>query len=152
MSDGYDSTSDTQRHINTVRIFIGSVLHNLEMRAESHDASKLYDPEKVMYDEFTPLLKQLTYGSEEYKTSLESMGSALEHHYQENSHHPEHYPDGVNGMSLLDLIEMLADWKAASMRHSDGNIAESLKINAKRFNLSDQLARIFENTVREMEW
>ena len=58
----------------------------------------------------------------------------------------------INGMSLIDVIEMLADWKAAGMRHSDGSIEKSLEINRKRFGVSDQLFRILSNTVKELEW
>jgi hypothetical protein len=53
-------------------------------------------------------------------------------------------------MTLLDLIEMLVDWKAASERHNDGNIRKSVEINGKRFEMSPQLIRIFENTVKEL--
>lgn len=33
----------------------------------------------------------------------------LDHHYQNNDHHPEHFELGINGMNLLQLLEMLAD-------------------------------------------
>lgn len=148
----YDSTEDTKKHIETVRSFLLDILANVESRLGCHDASKLEEPEKGMYDEFTPRLRAMTYGSDEYKACLKEMGVALQHHYAVNTHHPEHYPNGVNGMSLLDLIEMLADWKAAGLRHADGNLAESLEINKKRFLMSDQLAEIFENTARELGW
>ncbi|MBI5954360.1 MAG: hypothetical protein HY865_22110 [Chloroflexi bacterium] len=121
-------------------------------RITHHDASKLQEPEKSMYDKFTPMLRSLTYGSDEYKATLKEMGAALDHHYRVNSHHPEHYPNGINGMSLIDLIEMLADWKAASLRHADGNILKSLEVNRVRFGMSDQLFEIFKNTVIEMGW
>jgi hypothetical protein len=114
--------------------------------------SKLEEPEKSMYDEFTPKLRAMTYGSDEYKQMLAAMGPALQHHYVNNTHHPEHYSNGVNGMSLLDLIEMLADWKAAGMRHADGSMAQSLEVNRKRFGMSDQLYEIFVNTVKELGW
>lgn len=58
----------------------------------------------------------------------------------------------VNGMTLLDVIEMLCDWKAATERHADGSITQSIQINRKRFNISDQLAEILENTRKEMGW
>lgn len=58
----------------------------------------------------------------------------------------------VNNMSLLDIVEMFVDWKAASERHADGDIRASIAENRNRFVLSDQLAAIFENTVREMGW
>lgn len=59
---------------------------------------------------------------------------------------------GIHGMSLLDLIEMLADWKVASSEQFGGSIENSIKENKKRFEMSDQLVMIFENTVREMDW
>jgi hypothetical protein len=148
----YDSTEDTKKHIDTVRGFITEIKQNLSGRSSIHDLSKLQEPEKSMYDEFTPKLRDSTYGSDEYKSFLRDMGAALQHHYEVNSHHPEHYPNGINGMSLLDLIEMLADWKAAGMRHANGDIAKSLEINRKRFEMSDQLFEIFKNTVLELGW
>jgi hypothetical protein len=55
-------------------------------------------------------------------------------------------------MTLLDLIEMVADWRAASERYREGSIADSLTHNKERFGLSDQLASILANTVKEMGW
>ena len=80
------------------------------------------------------------------------MGDALKHHYEVNSHHPEHYDNGVAGMSLLDVMEMFCDWRAAAQRHSDGTFKKSLVINQERFAISDQLASIFENTRLELGW
>ena len=148
----YDSTKDTIDHIEKVMELLEKVVINLEGRSARHDASKLEEPEKSMYDEFTPKLRGSTYGSDEYKGFLQDMGTALKHHYENNSHHPEHYKNGINGMSLLDVIEMLVDWKAAGMRHANGNIQDSLKINKERFGFSDQLAEILENTVKELKW
>lgn len=54
----------------------------------------------------------------------------------------------VNDMTLVDVLEMLVDWKAASERHTDGNIRKSIEVNTERFGLSPQLATILENTVR----
>lgn len=148
----YDSTQDTVDHIENVMRLLEKVVINLENRAAEHDDSKLKEPEKSMYDEFTPKLRGSTYGSDEYKQFLKDMSVALKHHYENNSHHPEHYPNGVNGMSLLDVIEMLVDWKAAGMRHADGDMQKSLEINKKRFGISDQLAEILQNTVKELGW
>ncbi len=148
----YDSKQDTLAHIEQVGKLLEEVKENLALRKKRHDQSKLESPEKEMYDEFTPKLKAMTYGSDEYKACLKEMGVALQHHYQSNTHHPEHFDNGVNGMSLIDLLEMLADWKAASLRHADGDILKSLEINKKRFGISDQLAEIFINTVHEMGW
>jgi len=59
---------------------------------------------------------------------------------------------GLNGMSLLDLVEMLCDWKAATMRHNDGDILRSVEINQKRFGYSDELKSILLNTIRELDF
>lgn len=152
MSDSYDSTQDTLDHIAKVQNHLLDVVMELRQRSRFHDLSKLKSPEKEMFDAVTPKLKALTYGSYEYKMALVMMGDALKHHYANHSHHPEHFENGINGMTLLDVIEMLCDWKAASERHADGNLGKSLEINRERFGISDQLMQIFINTAREMGW
>jgi hypothetical protein len=57
---------------------------------------------------------------------------------------------GLNGMTLINLLEMLMDWKAATERHNDGDILKSIEINQKRFNYSDELKQIFINTIKEI--
>ncbi len=148
----YDSTPDTLAHIKRVNALLLEAASELLKRAAVHDSSKLVDPEKAIFDEFTPKLKGSTYGSEEYKGFLESMKSGLDHHYAENSHHPEHYLTGVDGMNLFDVLEMLLDWKAATERHADGDIRKSLVINKDRFKLSDQTVSILDNTIRFLGW
>jgi hypothetical protein len=148
----YDSTYDTNEHRKQVNKLLCEVRLELRKRGVYHDLSKLATPEKETFDEATPKLKSLTYGSDEYNASLAKMGKALEHHYAENQHHPEHFEYGISGMSLIDVIEMLADWKAATLRHNDGDIITSLKINKKRFNISDQFYSIILNTVIELGW
>lgn len=58
----------------------------------------------------------------------------------------------VDGFDLLDLVEMLCDWKAATERHNDGDIMRSIDINQKRFSMSPQLVSILRNTVVRMGW
>jgi hypothetical protein len=79
------------------------------------------------------------------------MGTALQHHYDKNAHHPEHYKNGIEDMNLIDIMEMFCDWRAASMRHNNGNLRKSIEINGERFNMSPQLVKIFENTVGILE-
>lgn len=151
MSD-YDSTEDTKDHMFEVDRALNIVIRNLYRRSSVHDESKLDSPEKEAFDRATPELKGLTYGSPEYKAATDRLGAALEHHYAVNSHHPQHYANGVNGMSLLDVIEMFCDWYAAGKRHADGDFTKSLEINERRFGLSIQLAEIFRNTQKELGW
>lgn len=147
----YDSTSDTLKHIRRVQFYLGIVARDLICRGDVHDDSKLGPEEKPLFDEMTPLLKSLTYGSDEYKSSLEKLGAALKHHYAANSHHPEHYENGVAGMTLADLVEMFCDWKAASERTKDGDFHKSIEIGVERFKFDAQLATIFRNSIAMIE-
>lgn len=52
----------------------------------------------------------------------------------------------VNEMDLLQIVEMFCDWKAATLRHNNGNLRKSIEHNAGRFGMAEQLENIFENT------
>ena len=145
----YDSTEDTKEHMSTVRIYMSRLYMDLRRRMYPHDKSKLEEPEKAIFDEYTPKLATSTYGSEEYKGFLKGMGIALEHHYANNRHHPEHFENGIKGMNLIDLCEMISDWKGATLRHTDGDILKSIEINQQRFGYTDELKQILINTVNE---
>lgn len=148
----YDSKKDTLEHKRRVAQLMLEFTAKITHRAINHDDSKLKDPEKKYFDIYTPLLKKLTYGSDEYKESLKSLQIALKHHYEKNSHHPEHHKNGLDDMTLFDIFEMFVDWKAATERHEDGDIEKSIEINKERFKISDQLCNIFRNTALEMGW
>jgi len=143
----YDSTQDTINHKQQVYDLLVLVAEELATRAVRHDLSKMQPIEKPVFDEFTPLLKGSTYGSKEYQGFLDAMKPALDHHYAFNRHHPEYHYAGIRDMNLIDIIEMFCDWKAASMRHVNGDLLRSINLNQKRFRYSDELAAIFRNTV-----
>lgn len=150
MEKKYDSKTDTLLHIKRVAQLMTEASCELIRRANVHDNSKLESPEKEFFDEYTPKLKDSTYGSDEYKGFLKELKVGLDHHYANNSHHPEHYQNGVNGFDLFDLIEMFFDWKAAGERHADGNIFKSIEINKSRFAISEQLCEIMKNTAERL--
>lgn len=137
---------ETWKHIHRISVLLHKVANELLLRSESHDQSKLCDPEVQTFTECTKKLATCTYGSDEYNGFLKEMAPALEHHYANNRHHPEHFKNGINDMNIIDIVEMICDWKAASERHNDGNIRKSIEINANRFGLSPQLVKILENT------
>jgi hypothetical protein len=142
----------TLEHSRRVDELLLQLVMDIQGRITKHDRSKMEDPELEIFDKFSPRLKGSTYGSEEYKGFLREMKPALDHHYANNRHHPEHFPNGVNDMTLVDLVEMLSDWKAATERHDDGDLDKSLEIQKERFGLSDQLVSILRNTARESGW
>lgn len=145
------SVVDTLKHIELVRNFLNKIIVELLRRAEEHDQCKLGSPEVELFDEFTPKLKNTTYGSKEYMEYLAALKPALDHHYACSRHHPEHFKDGIEGMNLVDLIEMFVDWRAASTRHFDGDIMKSIEINTKRFGISSQLVKILKNSMKLFE-
>ncbi len=59
-------------------------------------------------------------------------------------------PSSIQNMDLLQLIELISDWKAATLRHTNGNIKHSLKINMLRYNIDPQVYSILENTVNRL--
>jgi len=138
----------TIEHIDRVKHYLNYFLREIIKRGENHDASKLKEPERSGLMKYTPKLKDSTYGSEEYNVFLKELSQVLNHHYTENRHHPEYFENGIRGMTLIDLVELISDWKAASERHVNGNIFESIEINQKRFGYSDELKEIFLNTAK----
>lgn len=144
-----DSKFKSMRHIETVRNYLNACIVELLHRQERHDQSKLEAVEVETFDKFTPLLRTCTYGSDEYKSFLAQMEPALQNHYANNRHHPEHFENGIQGMNLIDVLEMLIDWKCSGLRHNDGDIFKSIEINQNRFGYSDEMKQIFINTA---EW
>lgn len=139
---------ETQKHIESVRKYIRFITDRLTTRGVEHDRLKLESPEVEIFAEYTPKLAEITYGSEEYNKCLKEMDVALQHHYANYRHHPEHFENGINDMTLIDIVEMLCDWKASTLRHNDGNLLKSIETNAQRFGYDDQLKQIFINTAK----
>lgn len=146
----YDSSLDTITHRELVAFFMQAIVKQLLDRSLQHDASKLSPEEKPLFDEFTPKLKSTPYGSPEYHENVKCLGKALQHHYAVNRHHVEHFPNGIKGMNLVDLIEMICDWKASTYRQQGGNLLKSIQLNQDKLQHSEQLTAIFENTAKEI--
>lgn len=140
---------ETMLHIERVRNLLNICVIELLKRGEEHDQSKLDSPEVDALTKATSRLHSLTYGSKEYEENKNDpeLKHALEHHYANNRHHPQFYKNGVDDMNLIDIIEMFIDWTASSERHHNGNPRKSIEINKEKFNISNQLAKIMENTL-----
>ncbi len=150
----YDSRPDTLLHSLRVGALMVDMLQEGMRRAVEHDLSKTQPPEVELFDRMTPQLKTAPFGSPEYTAALDELKPALEHHYANNRHHPEAFGEqGVNGMTLVDLMEMVADWKASSERPGGTqDLRKSIALVKDRFGISDQLAEILINTGRHFGW
>ncbi len=139
----------THEHIKDVHKNLNIFVRELMHRAEIHDDSKFEEPELSGFASKSDDLPKTEYESEEDKNNRESLKDCLAHHHGRNRHHVEFYPEGIKGMTLIDLLEMLADWKAATVRNKNGNIRQSLSKNVKKYNISSELEAILENTIKE---
>jgi hypothetical protein len=159
MKYGYDMSPaeasgavETMRHKCRVSEFLGLFVMQVLSRASEHDNSKVGPEELTGFGEATARLKGLTYGSPEYEASAEDLKVLIKGHYSRNSHHVEHHENGINDFDLFDLVEMLADWKAATERHDDGDLGTSITKNAASKNITPQLKGILRNTAEFMGW
>lgn len=143
----------THKHRARIQQLLSEFTAEMSKRATFHDLSK-FGPE-----ELNPLAKmqktvsengEAAYGTDDYKERLKILEPMLDHHYLRNSHHPEHYINGIDGMSLFDIVEMFFDWKAASERGD--NSVMGLTASKERFNISDQLHNIFKNTCDDLKY
>jgi Family of unknown function (DUF5662) len=149
---GYDSRADTLLHAARVAQITHQLTTAMMDRAIIHDRSKTQDPEVAAFDRASQRLRTLPYPSPEYDASLAELKPALDHHYAVNRHHPQHFPDGVTEMTLVDLVEMFADWKASTERTAGGDLHRSIIHNMARFGISRQLAQILLNTAIFYGW
>lgn len=111
--------SRTSEHIERVRRCLALLARvtdygeELIDRARIHDASKFGPEERIPYVWLTEYHRCRRYGKPfEYPEGIaEKVKLAIHHHVTTNRHHPEFHPD-PNGMSDVDLIEMVCDWTA----------------------------------------
>lgn len=148
----YNENNETIKHIIKVAENMGEIIDLLVKRSINHDRSKLSSYEAPYFEEYTPKLKETTYGSEEYRIMLEELKPALDHHYANNRHHPQYFKNGINDMNLIDFLELICDWYASCSRHDDGDIIKSIEISQKRFNYSDDIKNLLLNTVLYLNW
>lgn len=145
-----DERSNTEKyikkHIERVRNRLSEFIFELYKRMKYHDASKLKEPEYSLWlrmDE-EPRYK---YGTREYKDKIRRNKRVFDLHYAHNSHHPEHYSQGVLDMDLVDLIEMLIDWISYKDDISIKDAIELIEMQSDRYNLSEDLKCILKNTL-----
>jgi len=142
---------ETIIHIYKVQKLLAYCISELQERLINHDKSKILSDELNGFTNANKLLSDMTYGSEEYFKNLEHLKETIEHHYQLNRHHPQHFKNGINDMTLIDLLEMTCDWIASSERSKNGNVMLSLQIQKQRFQIEEQLFQIIKNTIHILD-
>ena len=116
-------------------------------RAETHDDSKLKEPELSWLIEMDKE-PEVEYGSPEYFEKQKRWIKFFEHHYANNSHHPKYYKDiGVYGMTIVDLAEMMCDIVSYCKELHVFKADEIVEEQKKRFDIDDNIAQILINTL-----
>lgn len=154
-----ESVPVTLRHRALVRELLTACAAELVNRGVVHDESKFDPIEQGPLDEMQRLIEtegNVPFGSPEYEARKALLGPMLEHHYAKNSHHPEFYHsdhpdgDGVSGMDLFDLVEMVMDWKAASERGAES--AMNLTFLVEKYEIAWMLESVMRNTAKRLGW
>lgn len=117
----------------------------LIIRALLHDLSKYSWAEASHLAKTIDRLSETTYGSEEYEELKAEIDKMTDHHYANNDHHPENHDNGVYDMTLFQFCEMVIDWYAATHRHDDGDIYESIEHNSEEYGIGPNLRHKLES-------
>lgn len=143
--------TDTMEHKTRVSILLTKVSKDLIRRGQLHDNSKFKSPEKEIYEMNHDKLTQARFGSEEYEKLMQGeMAVAIDHHYKENDHHPEHFPDGIVDMNLVQIMEMLADIIAVSDAKGT-DVIKTLPDFMRQKDIPENFYTVLRNTIGYMK-
>ena len=168
-------------HNNNVQNNMADAITEIVRRMANHDQSK-YSKEEYDLVIGKPYLQTLEYNTPEYKEGLARVQSAVANHYEQNSHHPEHFtqwecngcfkvfenpPDSLHcdeclceifeqniGIRGMSLLDLLemACDWQAAAVEHGSDFMTSIERNIERFNLSPEMQDILKSTGREMGW
>lgn len=142
------TVNDINTHRDSVRKKLMFIASEIQKRADNHDLSKLQKPEIEWLIEMDKE-PRYPYGTDEYFDKMKRWQKFFDHHYAINRHHPDHFENGVNDMTLVDVVEYLVD----IISYIDElHISQAVDIVDKqkgRFKIDDQLADILKNTLIE---
>ena len=142
-----NTENETRSHIHRVQELMYRLVNLLLERCETHDKSKLSEPEKSGFEKMDAE-PYYPYGSQEYFDKLDRYAPILEHHYKLNPHHPEHYSGFIAEMDLLDILEMVCDWASRRGGLSANEMISLVEQQSERFSIPSELSSILLNTMQ----
>jgi len=152
MDIALDVLCDTILHVSEIQEALEEMSSELRKRGLAHDRTKFQELE---FDAFTSTrlrFKKVDYGTPEYKALVDEIKPVVDHHYANNRHHPNYHEHGINSMTLIDIAEMLADWKVAARRSPNNKFKDTLEFAFNKHGISKQLGQIIKNTLKELNW
>lgn len=124
-------------HRLDVSVIAAIVATAIQIRSREHDISKMEGEELKLFSSAS-----LIFGPGESED--------LTIHLKNNRHHPEHFYNGISGMTLVDIVEMFCDWFAKSSR-SSGDFIDEINTRSYKYDIPKELVSIFQNTAKELE-
>ena len=152
MEKTFDFLCETLLHMSEVKENLETISSELKKRGLAHDRTKLQEIEFDAFVSTRDKFKKANYGSKEYQECIDKVKPAVDHHYENNRHHTGYHKNGINDMNLIDLMEMLADWKAAARRSPDKSLEDTLDYAFKKYGIGEQLGNMIRNTLKDLKW
>jgi hypothetical protein len=152
MTNELDFLCDAILHVSEVQENLEIVASILKQKGFAHDRTKFHELEFEAFVSTRDRFKKANYGSPEYQALVEEIKPAVDHHYQNNRHHTGFHENGIDDMNLIDIIEMICDWKAAERRSPDKKLKDTLEYAKNKYKIDTQLFKIIENTLNELGW
>jgi len=152
----YHMTENEQKNVGLILKHKEDIAKMLaKFAGEISYRSAIHDNSKFDTDEFNACSENVNeFGKHEFDSPGERelrlrLSDAFSSHRKKNRHHPEHFDNGIDGMNLIDLLEMVADWRSASNRNAGDSIRKSLPIVQEKYKISPQLMNVLTNTIRD---
>ncbi|MFA5132907.1 MAG: DUF5662 family protein [Candidatus Paceibacterota bacterium] len=152
MNIEFEVLTDTLLHIGEVQENLEIFIGELRQRGLAHDRTKLQELEFDAFVSTRPKFKKANYGSPEYQECVDAIKPAIDHHYQLNRHHTAFHQEGINEMNLIDILEMVADWRAAARRSPTQTFEQSLDYAFNKYKIDEQLKGIILHTLKDLNW
>jgi hypothetical protein len=152
MKNDFDFLCDTILHVSEVQENLEIIASELRKRGFAHDRTKFQELEFDAFVSTRDKFKKSNYGTKEYQECIDIVKPAVDHHYQNNRHHTGFHKNGINDMTLIDIIEMVCDWQAAARRSPDKELKDTLEYAYKKYGISEQLGIVLKNTFKELDW
>lgn len=148
----FDTLMEMLRHTKEVFARLEAIASDLRRRGILHDLTKFDELEFTTFCSTREKFKKADYGSEEYAECTRLAKPAVDHHYKNNRHHTGYHEKGILGMNLLDILEMVADWKAASKRSPNLTFKDSLPKAFEKYKIPEAIQEVILNTIDYLGW
>jgi hypothetical protein len=150
---------------NADKLYLSDKLfRDLPFQASNHDYSKFQEPELTPYIVLTQYyaLKQKGIELKTDDSIRDRIRNAVFHHLKNNSHHPEYWDNNIQPltkgerskqvvnattMPVIDLAEMVCDWKAMSQELNDSVEEFAKSVIGKKFIFSPEQVALIHNCI-----